>query len=671
MQVMKVSEPLCNKDLIFEYQAGINSEKKRKDTQSLNKITKEERQKLKYATLLKTDDCLLSVGQRIKKYRIKESYTIRDFAKKVDVLVHTINSLEQGYSYLTLEKAEIFAKILKIDSSLIYLSKPERKKIQYAGLLKKEDAELSKGEIIKKYRILNNYALDVFAEKIGLTYSFLSTVEDDINMISYEKALVFAELLNIDPNLISLTEEEKQKIKFADLLKQDDISLNVGERIKKYRILNNYTVITFSEKVTIARTHLCNIENSKSNATNKLLHLFAAALNIDVSVLSGLKETVITETKKYIKITKEQKTKQLQESHSELLQTDDLLLDCGKIIRKYRVLKGFSSNEFSEKIDISNPYLNLLENNKCNLSINCAKKIAPVLGIDLHLLLCSKESKNTEKKVRPAQISRTSAYIKERQEKIQKLLDAEDNTLTIGDIIKKYRIKKGYSLKELSRKLDITYQYVGNIERNSLNASFNIMKTIADVLDIEVALICLSEEEKEQKQYLELLQMNDDSLSIGNRIKKYRIKNGYSMSDFSSKCKIAHQYLREIERDRNSASLKLTKRMAHILNVDYTLIYISEEEETKRRAIYISKIGKKKIEKYSYLLESEDDILSIGECIRKYRLKNNYTIKEVSEHVGIGLATLNYYELDKHKPKKEVALKIAKLFKIDSSLIYN
>lgn len=64
----------------------------------------------------------------------------------------------------------------------------------------------------------------------------------------------------------------------------------------------------------------------------------------------------------------------------------------GQLIREQREIRNMSTRELSEKADISNTYIFLLEKEKVNNpSIKALKKIANALDIDVSLLLQSQE----------------------------------------------------------------------------------------------------------------------------------------------------------------------------------------------------------------------------------------------------------------------------------------
>lgn len=717
-------------------------------------LSKEEKQKIKYKDLLETDDSLLTVGERIRKYRIKLDYTMGTFAEMVDMTTNSIGGVEKDNFNLSYEKAKKIAAALKINVELIYLTKLDKERKKHAELLEKEDKDLSLGEYIKKHRLLKGYTVEEFSNVIGISVAYLNKIENDNYLISQEKAKLISKLLDIKVDLISTNEIDRQRRKFHELLNTDDIFLSVGMRIKKYRILNNYTLKTFADTCDIVDTHLCNIERDRSKASSKLTEKIAALLKIDIALLADNKN--ISKSTVNIKnqesTDKEKQIQVLQKKHSNLLKLEDSSLSPGQLIKKHRILLGYTLKSLSKEVGITSPYLSEIEKDRHNVSYEYALKIANVLNLDVTVLSKREEEKLQEKysellstddsllsigqrikkyriqkghslislanilgitgpylieleknnrilsnektlrladilDIEPQLITPTEEDIKKqrasmavkhinyqinsqkRTEKIQEFIKLDDSVLSIGERIKKYRILNNFTLKSLAKEVGITYSYLGQIERNKLNLSLNKTSVLAKALNIDAAIISIRDEEKQKQKFSELLQMEDMQLTIGERIKKYRIIKGYTLESFAEKCDITKSHLGKIESNKSIASLKLTKKMARILMINYTDIYISEKETEQRRASYISKISKKKIEKNSNLLNTDDSILTPGECVRKYRIKEGYTLKTLSSMVGISFSNLSEFEMGKRIICDVDGQKLADILNIDVSLV--
>ena len=54
----------------------------------------------------------------------------------------------------------------------------------------------------------------------------------------------------------------------------------------------------------------------------------------------------------------------------------------GELVREYRLSKELTQQELAEKSDLSLPFINLIENNRRNLSIDTLLKILSAMDID-------------------------------------------------------------------------------------------------------------------------------------------------------------------------------------------------------------------------------------------------------------------------------------------------
>lgn len=54
----------------------------------------------------------------------------------------------------------------------------------------------------------------------------------------------------------------------------------------------------------------------------------------------------------------------------------------GELVREYRLSKKLTQQELAEKSDLSLPFINLIENNRRNLSVDTLLKILSAMDID-------------------------------------------------------------------------------------------------------------------------------------------------------------------------------------------------------------------------------------------------------------------------------------------------
>ncbi|WP_026688503.1 helix-turn-helix domain-containing protein [Alteribacter aurantiacus] len=68
---------------------------------------------------------------------------------------------------------------------------------------------------------------------------------------------------------------------------------------------------------------------------------------------------------------------------------------------------------------------------------------------------------------------------------------------------------------------------------------------------------------------------------VGNRIKKYRLRKGYSISRLAEESGIAKSYISFLERDqRKNPSVDTLKKLAGVLKIPLELLMVDEERES-------------------------------------------------------------------------------------------
>jgi transcriptional regulator with XRE-family HTH domain len=58
--------------------------------------------------------------------------------------------------------------------------------------------------------------------------------------------------------------------------------------------------------------------------------------------------------------------------------------------------------------------------------------------------------------------------------------------MSLGEFIRRTRLERGMRLRELARRLDVTPSYVSDIENDRRTPSEDVLRRIADVLDLDL-----------------------------------------------------------------------------------------------------------------------------------------------------------------------------------------
>ena len=113
--------------------------------------------------------------------------------------------------------------------------------------------------------------------------------------------------------------------------------------------------------------------------------------------------------------------------------------------------------------------------------------------------------------------------------------------MTIGERIKKKRNEKGFSLRELAGKVDLSASFLSQIEQGKASPSIENLKKIANYLEVKVSYLIEEEDEalgsfhikKEDRKYVESIDSkNSIALLTSSKIEKnmepimYEIKPG-------------------------------------------------------------------------------------------------------------------------------------------------
>jgi len=95
---------------------------------------------------------------------------------------------------------------------------------------------------------------------------------------------------------------------------------------------------------------------------------------------------------------------------------------------------------------------------------------------------------------------------------VYSLLVMDNGNIEIGKVIKKARIDKGLTIRELAEKTGITSSMISQIERDLANPSINTLKTLSIELDVPVYMFF-----KNNDAYTEdLIVRKDQRVTIGN-----------------------------------------------------------------------------------------------------------------------------------------------------------
>lgn len=187
--------------------------------------------------------------------------------------------------------------------------------------------------------------------------------------------------------------------------------------------------------------------------------------------------------------------------------------------------------------------------------------------------------------------------------------------MTLGKRIREFRKERELTLKELAKKIGISYSFLSAIERNIKKPSLPTIKQIADTLNIPVTYL-FSENSAEKK--------------IGDKLKLIREGRSLSISKLAELTDINEDRLNKIENNELQPDLDTIEILANTLDV------------TVR-----------------YFLEKSTSELKVGKRIKKVRNNQGMTIAELAENSSVSPGLISQIENQQTLPSVDSLEEIA------------
>lgn len=207
------------------------------------------------------------MGEKIKYFRNKLGITQKELANRLGYYNKDVISLiETDKRNLGIKSLADIVELLNADLS-------------YFGLDK-----LTLGEKIKYLRESMGYTQIKFAEKIGITNSDLSTIENNCVAPNQDKLRAIAHGLGISVYELENFNLKSATAKFNFESDKKDLS-TLGAKIRYYRKSNNLTQKELGKKIGVSASYISALElNKAKKGVNKyLLYQISIALNQDIT----------------------------------------------------------------------------------------------------------------------------------------------------------------------------------------------------------------------------------------------------------------------------------------------------------------------------------------------------------------------------------------------------
>jgi transcriptional regulator with XRE-family HTH domain len=174
-------------------------------------------------------------------------------------------------------------------------------------------------------------------------------------------------------------------------------SKEIGAMIKKIRKLKGLSQRALAKKAGVSNTTIVNLENNTGTTTIETLEKITAAL--DTSIEDIIKKIEIEKENGSSKFTlhvSNNDLESLEKKYNDFLRKEEKKI--GKVIKNYRILKGFSQKEIADLIGVNATIISNIENGITEIRIPILKKIADALGVTIDEILQEAEKDIEEPK---------------------------------------------------------------------------------------------------------------------------------------------------------------------------------------------------------------------------------------------------------------------------------
>ncbi|MEC4735589.1 MAG: helix-turn-helix transcriptional regulator [Wolbachia endosymbiont of Halictus tumulorum] len=290
------------------------------------------------------------IAQKVRSWRLKQKYTLKNLAGKANINYHTLLRYEQGTCGIPIEKLKIIAESLSIPIRNLF---PGRKVLKESSCFEKAKTEEMYNFIEKYKKIEGRKAI------YALTKSVRAEEESNIKAarIRIAKNLVKAEFDNdIIYRATGLSTEE-----YAD---EERYEPNGGQEIKKWRIIRGYTQEELAKKLNVGPSQIHHYEQGSVTLLSERLWEIARELSVDAEdLIKEYKENDCEGESELLSLAREYRKIDNQESRDELNIWVEFLLQRKQIYKEKigkiegmkvanNLLKlGFSTDVISKIID--------------------------------------------------------------------------------------------------------------------------------------------------------------------------------------------------------------------------------------------------------------------------------------------------------------------------------
>ena len=191
--------------------------------------------------------------------------------------------------------------------------------------------------------------------------------------------------------------------------------------------------------------------------------------------------------------------------------------------------------------------------------------------------------------------------------------------MAFGTKIRDYRKQRGLTLAQLADRLGVSAAFLSSIERDKKKPSVDMVRKIADSLNISPTYLFAAQEEK----------------VYGEKIKFIREGRSLSYEELAEMVDITPSLLAEYEANRLVPDMEALERLADVLNVSVR-----------------------------YFLEASSGAVTVGERVKSVREKQGMTSAFLADKAGVSPGLISQIEGNKTQPSLETLENIAQALNV-------
>lgn len=540
----------------------------------------------------------------LKGFCIEAGMSDQDLAKHLNLDVSIVNDYENKNTAPSVKSLIKMSKLFDCTLDDFFLESV------YQNVVEDLSQKQFNANLFKQLRTQQFLTLKDLQNKTGICISTLSKYEQNQLQPSVVNVNRLSAVLNVSADELYIKKEEINKLK-------ESKSLSVGAVLKELRKIRSVSVYNIAKSLSISVNLYKNFEKSASlPATNDLVKL-AAFFNVPISFLAE-EHADLKSVRTELEALKGYSNNDLDP------------VGFADTLKKFRFEHNLSQNEISSLLGILPEIYSKYENGEDLPGYAVLKQLSDLFNCSIEDLFLPKvvEAEYSEiKDEEPAVVTEPDTKVisentssLEEDKLFELFLDKEFD----GSVLKKYRVEKKFTQKELfySFSNNLSFSICSKWERGVCSPSISQLLPIANFLKVDPE--CFFVSPKKEPEHV---------LSIGEKLKYLRFSNNIKPSVLLKLLNCDFDYYYNLEKgvyDFSNISHFISTNNLVILAAFYKIsIAFLVEKEIKNTLIC------DKLNSFVNDIYEKYDLSYFFINLKKLRNRNNLTKSELSELLNI------------------------------------